>query len=140
HPTRKWSSIPAGIAGQQRKNNHYAKFIHCQTLAEPAVSIGLGCLHCADSDNLGDAGRRRGRSRVGQTDAPIPFAEIAAKAGAQYQGDGLSVLPSPEGARLRCVFQKLKGRRRRRGYGSPQPWTVRKATASGSWLRPWGGR
>src|SRR6266496_3358792 len=46
---------------------------------------------------------------AGQTNAPIPFAEIAAKAGAQYQGDGLSVLPSPEGARLRCVFQKLEG-------------------------------
>ena len=53
-----------------------------------------------------------------QTDAPIPFAEIAAKAGAQYQGDGLSVLPSPEGARLRCVFQKLEGQ----------------ATSEGLWL------
>ena len=25
-------------------------------------------------------------------------------------GDGLSVAPTPEGARLRCVFQKLEGR------------------------------
>jgi len=46
---------------------------------------------------------------VEQTKAPTPFAELAAKAGAQYQGNGLSVLPAPEGARLRCVFQKLEG-------------------------------
>src|SRR5262245_3135071 len=46
---------------------------------------------------------------VAHTNAPTPFAEIGAKAGAQYQGDGLSVLPAPEGARLRCVFQKLEG-------------------------------
>ena len=40
---------------------------------------------------------------------PIPLAELGAKAGAQYNGDGLSVVPTPEGARLRCVFQKLEG-------------------------------
>ena len=37
------------------------------------------------------------------------MSELGAKAGAQYQGDGLSVAPTPEGARLRCVFQKLEG-------------------------------
>ena len=41
--------------------------------------------------------------------APIPLAELGAKAGAQYHGDGLSVTPTPEGARLHCVFQKLEG-------------------------------
>ena len=45
----------------------------------------------------------------GQSSEPIPVAELGAKAGAQYQGDGLSVAPTPEGARLRCVFQKLEG-------------------------------
>jgi len=44
----------------------------------------------------------------GQSHASIPFAELGAKAGAHYQGDGLSVLPAPEGARLRCIFQKLE--------------------------------
>src|SRR5258708_28852172 len=53
-----------------------------------------------------------------QTNALIPFAELGAKAGAQYQGDGLSVLPAREGARLRCDFQKLEG----------------EATAEGLWL------
>ena len=53
-----------------------------------------------------------------QTNAPIRFAELGAKAGAQYQGDGLSVQPAREGARLRCDFQKLEG----------------EATAEGLWL------
>src|SRR5712675_567092 len=44
-----------------------------------------------------------------QTNTPIPFAELGAQASAQYQGDGLSVQPEREGARLRCVFQKLEG-------------------------------
>ncbi len=36
-------------------------------------------------------------------------------AGTQYQGDGLSVSPTPEGVRLRCVFQKLEGQVTRAG-------------------------
>jgi len=41
--------------------------------------------------------------------APIPLAELGAKVGAQYQGDGLAIQPTPDGASLRCVFQKLEG-------------------------------
>ncbi len=41
--------------------------------------------------------------------APIPMDQLGAVAGKQYQGDGLSVAATPEGARLRCVFQKLEG-------------------------------
>jgi hypothetical protein len=53
-----------------------------------------------------------------QSSEPIPVAKLGASAGAQYHGDGLSVTPTPEGARLRCVFQKLEGQ----------------ATAVGLWL------
>jgi hypothetical protein len=53
-----------------------------------------------------------------QTGRPIPFSELGASIGAQYEGNGLSVVPAPEGARLRCVFQKLEGQ----------------ATAEGLWL------
>jgi len=34
----------------------------------------------------------------------IPWSQIGAKAGAEYQGNGLAVMPTAEGARLRCVF------------------------------------
>ena len=40
---------------------------------------------------------------------PIPMDQIGAVAGKQYHGDGLAVAATPEGARLRCVFQKLEG-------------------------------
>src|ERR1035441_2155636 len=44
----------------------------------------------------------------------IPWSQIGAKAGADYRGDGLAVSPTAEGARLRCVFQRL-GREGTRG-------------------------
>jgi hypothetical protein len=52
------------------------------------------------------------------TPAAIPWNEIGAKAGANYQGDGLAVTPTGSGARLHCVFQRLDG----------------EATAEGLWL------
>src|SRR2546426_9125597 len=45
----------------------------------------------------------------------IPWSQIGTKAGADYQGDGLAVLPTAEGARLRCVFQRLEGEATREG-------------------------
>ncbi len=41
--------------------------------------------------------------------APIPMDQLGAMAGKQYQGDGLSVTAMPDGARLRCAFQRLEG-------------------------------
>ncbi len=45
----------------------------------------------------------------------IPWSQLGAKAGADYQGDGLAVSPTAEGARLRCVFQRLEGEVTREG-------------------------
>jgi hypothetical protein len=47
--------------------------------------------------------------------ASIPWSQIGAKAGADYQGEGLAVSPAAEGARLRCVFQRLEGAATREG-------------------------
>src|SRR5262245_57784389 len=41
--------------------------------------------------------------------ASIPWSQLGAKAGADCQGDGLAITPTAEGARLRCVFQRLEG-------------------------------
>ena len=43
------------------------------------------------------------------THSAIPWNEIGAKAGANYNGDGLAVTPTESGARLHCVFQRLDG-------------------------------
>src|SRR6266581_9766531 len=45
----------------------------------------------------------------------LPWSQLGAKAGADYQGDGLAVTPTAEGARLRCVFQRLEGAATREG-------------------------
>jgi hypothetical protein len=39
----------------------------------------------------------------------IPWSQIGAKAGADYNGNGLAVTPTESGARLHCVFQRLDG-------------------------------
>jgi hypothetical protein len=52
------------------------------------------------------------------SEAPIPWSEIGARAEAQYEGDGLAILATGEGALLRCVFQKLEA----------------EATSEGLWL------
>src|SRR6266404_4301198 len=44
-----------------------------------------------------------------KSSAPIPWSQVGAKAGADYQGDGLAVMAAANGARLRCVFQRLEG-------------------------------
>jgi hypothetical protein len=48
----------------------------------------------------------------------FPWDQIGAKASADYHGEGLSVAVTEEGARLRCVLQRLEG----------------EATAEGLWL------
>ncbi len=47
--------------------------------------------------------------------ARLAWSQIGANAGADYQGDGLGVSPTAEGARLRCVFQRLEGEASREG-------------------------
>ncbi len=50
-----------------------------------------------------------------KTSQAIPWSQIGANAGADYQGDGLAVTPTTGGARLRCVFQRLEGEATREG-------------------------
>ena len=45
----------------------------------------------------------------------IPSSQLGAKVEAQYQGDGLAIIPTAEGARLRCAFQRLEGEATREG-------------------------
>ena len=51
----------------------------------------------------------RDNSPAANPSAPIPMDQLGAVAGKQYQGDGLSVAATPDGARLRCAFQRLEG-------------------------------
>ena len=55
----------------------------------------------------------------------IPWSQLGAKAGADYKGDGLAVIPASNGARLRCVFQRLEGEATREGL-----WLTSTVTAA----------
>ncbi|MEI6178407.1 MAG: hypothetical protein WCS43_16060, partial [Verrucomicrobiota bacterium] len=39
----------------------------------------------------------------------IPWDQLGAKAGQQYSGNGLGVIPTATGATVRCIFQKMEG-------------------------------
>src|SRR6185369_11953317 len=43
-----------------------------------------------------------------QQPTPIQLDQLGAVAGKQYEGDGLSVTATPDGARLHCAFQRLE--------------------------------
>ena len=45
----------------------------------------------------------------GSPNQSIRWAQLGASATAQYSGDGLGVIATPLGARLRCVLQKIEG-------------------------------
>ena len=64
-----------------------------------------------------NAGPAEARAEPAPTKMPatIPWSQLGAKAGAGYKGDGLAVVPTAEGARLRCVFQRLEGEATREG-------------------------
>jgi len=80
------------------------------------VTFGLFGVPCAKSAQtvIAWGNKQPGQMTVpalsrSQSSEPIPAAKLGAIAGAQYRGDGLSVVPEPDGARLHCVFQKLEG-------------------------------
>src|SRR5947207_14409232 len=52
---------------------------------------------------------------AGRTNALIPWSELGSRAGADYKGEGLAIGPTAQGARLRCVFQRLEGEATREG-------------------------
>ncbi|PYJ86535.1 MAG: hypothetical protein DME22_04955 [Verrucomicrobia bacterium] len=87
------------------KLNHFSVWIFC------AVAFGIG----SSSFSPATAAEDSAGIAPAKTSEAIPWSQIGAKAGADYQGDGLAIIPSGEGARLRCVFQRLEGEATREG-------------------------
>ena len=81
-----------------------------RTLLFCTVMLGIGSAFSltAAAENAADTPPAR-------TSAAIPWSQIGAQAGANYKGDGLDIIPTAEGARLRCVFQQLEGAATREG-------------------------
>jgi hypothetical protein len=83
-----------------------------------ALEIGASFSLDAQAENSADILS----AKASQT---IAWSEIGAKAGADYQGDGLAVSPTADGTRLRCIFQRLEGEATREGL-----WLI--STAEGN--------
>ena len=80
------------------------KRYQARLLCAAALGIGLSSSLGAAAADAADTAK-----------ASIPWSQIGAKAGGDYQGDGLAVMPAAGGARLRCVFQRLEGEATREG-------------------------
>src|SRR4249920_3475880 len=79
-----------------------------QTRIFCAVALGIGSF-------FGLAAATENSADTAPATTAIPWSQLGAKAAADYQGDALAVTPTAEGARLRCVFQRLEGEATREG-------------------------
>src|SRR5438552_207665 len=94
------------------------QFLSVQLLCAVALANGSSFSLAAGAKPSADTApvRVSERQSVGASQcASIPWSQIGAKAGADYQGDGLTISPTADGARLRCVFQRLEGEATREG-------------------------
>ena len=99
-----------GVAGRNSLSVQFMKtnFNRLQMCIYCAVALGMGSL-------LTLAAATEDSADTAPATTAIPWSQLGAKAGADYQGDALAVIPTAEGARLRCVFQRLEGEATREG-------------------------
>src|SRR5262245_57474093 len=90
--------------------------VRCQSLGHSVLAPVLLSFLAAVCPMHAAVQAAKGDPYPGTTQAPpLPWAEIGARAGADYHGDGLSVTPADSGVRLRCAFQRLEGEATREG-------------------------
>src|SRR5438034_11576481 len=77
-----------------------SKLFRARLFCAVALGIGSSFSLSATAADLADTAPAK---------TSIPSSQLGAKAGADYKGDGLAVIPTADGARLRCVFQRLEG-------------------------------
>ena len=100
----------AGAAGRNSLSIQFMKtnFNLLQTRIFCALALGIG-------SSFGLAAATEDSADTAPAKTAIPWSQLGAKAGADYQGDALAVIPAAGGARLRCVFQRLEGEATREG-------------------------
>ena len=100
----------AGVAGRNSLSVQFMKtnLNLLQTRIFCAVALGIG-------SSFGLAAATEDSADTAPAKTAIPWSQLGAKAGADYQGDALAVIPAAGGARLRCVFQRLEGEATREG-------------------------
>src|SRR6266571_4988903 len=76
-----------------------------------AVALGIGSSFSLSTTAADSADTAPAKTSIPWSQLGVPQGGT----GADYQGDGLAVIATAEGARLRCAFQKLEGEATREG-------------------------
>src|SRR6266404_1353221 len=76
-----------------------------------AVALGIGSSFSLSATAADSADTAPAKTSIPWSQLGVPQGGT----GADYQGDGVAVSPTAEGARLRCVFQRLEGEATREG-------------------------
>src|SRR5437879_704966 len=96
------------MSARKRPNSHYfimkTKLKGFEARMFCAAALGIGSFF-----SLAAAAEGPAATSPAKTSLAIPWSQVGAKAGADYQGGGLTIVTTAEGARLRCVFQRLEG-------------------------------
>src|SRR5437867_3176974 len=115
---RRVKKFSLSVQFMKTRLNRYQAPLFC------AMALGMdSSFSLAASGSAGiPAGAPKDSADIAKTSVPWPAcrggagrSQLGAKAGANYQGDGLAVSPTAAGARLRCVFQRLEGEATREG-------------------------
>src|SRR6185295_11368248 len=99
----------AGVAG---RNLLSVQFMKTNLIIKTNLNLLQTRIFCAVSLGIGSFFDLAAATEI-SADAPattaIPWSQLGAKAGVDYQGDALAVISTGEGARLSCGFQRLEG-------------------------------
>src|SRR5207253_11385025 len=76
-----------------------------------AVALGIGSSFSLSATAVHSADTASAKTSIPWSQLGVP----PGGTGADYKGDGLAVIATAEGARLRCAFQKLEGQATREG-------------------------
>jgi hypothetical protein len=77
--------------------------------------VALHCATVATAASTNDLLVKTPESTGDNLPKTIPWNQVGAKAGADYHGEGLAVIPTTDGAELHCMFQRLDGEVTREG-------------------------
>src|SRR5215472_5247348 len=88
-------------------SKRFVRFALCVLIGGSLLQVEKGLFFVATAAQPADSANTQNTPSKGIE--PIAWEQIGAKAGADYHGEGLSVVPTAAGARLRCAFQRLDG-------------------------------
>jgi len=87
-------------------------FVKTKTLFKRTLKLGalvLGLNAIPAPGGVAQSATSNPVSAPAKTAEAIPWSQIGTKAGTDYKGDGLWVIPTDSGVQLHCVFQRMNG-------------------------------